>query len=1136
MSEKKIKFVGLHQHSHYSVYDGFGKPNEAMDYVYENGDKALALTDHGTMAGLAEQVLHAKEMNKQGKDFKPIYGVEAYYHPSIALWQEQFESQSKTKKSKKEKEAGEGSVLIEDEDDLISVVGDGDLALRHRRHMILLAKNPVGLKNLFTMISKSYTRPYYYFYPRIDLELLKEHSEGIIATNACIGGILGLDYFLNEENGEKAVRIAMRKTVENMIEIYGKDFLGELQWNALEAQHHINKHVIELSKEYDFELISSADAHFPSPEHWKNREIYKRLGWVGEREKGELPETIDGMEYQLYPKDGSQMWESYKKYSKQLGFEYDDSVILNSIEKTHDVAFNRIEKFYPDNSIKLPSFVIDTDKDFDKELTKRSFEGLKKKIGLDDQTYIDRLQKELKVIAKKGFSRYFLTTQRMVEIAKEYMFVAPARGSGAGSLVDYCLDITEVDPLRWNLQFERFLRADDDAYPDIDVDIEDPMEFKEYLVEMWGSDSVAPVTNWVTLKIKSAIKDLSKMEGIPYGEVNDVTTKMDAEAVPAAKKAAGIKSGVYEPSFDEYKQYSQSFSEFLSKYPQLEHPIKSMLGANKAISRHAGGLIVGDNLGSTLPLIRSKGVIQTPWHKDLLEPMGFIKFDLLGLGTLRMMRSCVERILKRETGKKPAFAEVKKWYDDKLSPETIDFDDPKVWEVFQKGKWFSTFQFTQRGAQTFCMQVNPQNIVQLSVVTSIFRPSALEANVHRDYLRALENPESVKYLNSIHEDVTKESLSFCIFQEQIAELAHRLGKGISLDEGNLLRKLFVKRGNKNSEKIASIKEKFMEGCFENSLAEEQAEELFTTFEYFSGYGFNKSHAVSYAMISYQCAFLWTYYPAFWAASVLDEEKDNSKLEALIAKARAFGLEIESPKINHSSMKWEVGQNSKTLYQPLISINGIAEKFYEQIEPHRPFSSIEDMLFHNEMKTPNKTALSALIRCQALEDLMDSRFTGSKHFWTAVAVDKPKDLEHLQLNIDNELYREEGDFSKEEKIALMADLTKIFPMRMIVTEKSEEIMRKGGVLPISEWDGNKRKYWFIPRDCQVKKDRNGRTYWNLRATDSSFQQINVRCWNIQTEDIIFINQLYIADFIDKDKWGFSTGWKRENSPSSNFTLV
>lgn len=1133
MKDKEIKFVGLHQHSHYSVFDGFGAPKEAIDFAIENGSEALALTDHGTMAGLAEQVFHAKKLEQQGISFRPIYGIEAYYHPSISEWQNQYEEHSKknNKKSKKEKEAEQGSVVVEDED--YGEAFTDELKLRHRRHMVLLAKNQTGLNNLFTMISKSYTRPYYYFYPRIDLELLKQHSEGIIATSACIGGLLGLDYFLNKERGDEAIKKAMRNTVESMLDIYGSDFYGELQWNALEDQHKINNHIIDLHHEYGFELISSADAHYPSPEHWRNRELYKRLGWVGKKESvSDIPNSIEEMNYQLYPKNGTQMWESYKKYSEQLGFSYDDKLILNSIEKTHDISFNKIEKFYPDNSIKLPSFISNVD-DFDKELRKLAINGLITKGLNDKKEYVDRVEKELSVIIKKGFSRYFITMKTMVDIARKLMLIGGGRGSAGGSLVAYLLGITETNPIKWNLQFERFLREDDDQYPDIDVDIEDPMLLKEYLANLWGEDSVAPVSNWVTLKFKSAIKDVAKLYDIPFEEVNDVTTKMMEEAIPRAKAAAGQTSGVYDPSFDECKQYSVTFAEFLKKYPHLEHPIRSMQGSPKSLSRHAGGLIVADNLNSKIPLIRSSDVMQTPWSKDLLEPMGFIKFDLLGLDTLKMFRECIERILRLEKGiKKPTFEQIREWYETNLSPDKINLEDPKVWEVFQKGNWLGTFQFTGNGAQRFCKSISPKDLIALAIVTSIFRPGPLEAGVHKDFDEAMKCSDNIHYLNDIHREVAESTLGFLVFQEQIAELAHKLGKDISLDEGNYLRKLLTKR-NSNKEKVEFYHSKFVEGCLEKGLFREDAEELFRKFEYFSGYGFNKSHAVAYGIISYQCAYLWTYYPIYWAAALL-ETTEKKKLDGVIAEVRSYGIEIQSPNINKSSKKWEVGDDGR-LYQPLISINGIADAFYNQIEPYRPFYSIEELLFHVEMKTPNKSALSALIRAQALNDLMDTRFTGLKHFWSAVAVDKPDTVEKLLENIENPIYKGEGDFSKEEKIILKADLTKMFPLRDIVSQKAENIMRKYDTFPISEWQGIQYKYWFVVRKCLERKDRQKRTYWILEVMDSSFKAQLIKCWGVKPEDMILENRLYVADYIEYDeKWGYSTGWK--NPPRKNFKLV
>ena len=317
--------------------------------------------------------------------------------------------------------------------------------------------------------------------------------------------------------------------------------------------------------------------------------------------------------------------------------------------------------------------------------------------------------------------------------------------------------------------------------------------------------------------------------------------------------------------------------------------------------------------------------------------------------------------------------------------------------MFQKGKWAGVFQFTETGAQNLCKQVQPKNLIDISAITSIFRPGPLSANVDKDFVKTRNAPGMVTYINDMHREVTEETNGFLIFQEQIAMLAHKLGKDLSLDEGNMLRKVLTKKGTGKAAKVKNaLHGKFIEGCLEKNISKAAAERLWETFEYFSGYGFNKSHAVSYSMISYQCAWLLTYYPECWMAAFLDKEPETRKEEA-IAIAKQFGFEIEPLNINTSGRVWEISEDGKRLIQPLSSLKGLGDSAIDQIYVGRPFHSIEEFLFNEEMRYSklNKKSLDVLVRSGTLRPLMDDRFTGMKHFWSAVAVDRPRKLKNLE---------------------------------------------------------------------------------------------------------------------------------------------
>lgn len=1129
-TKSNIPFVGLHAHSVAgSPFDALGYPPEHMDFAYENGMDALALTDHGNMNGLAWQVLHAKKMKKAGKEFKPIFGCEAYFIPSVAKWKEEYESIKAESKKKSDYEADNSGTTVEDEGASKKKIKS---VLNRRRHLILLAMNQTGLQNIFKMISRSYSGDNFYRYPRVDYALLKKHNEGVIAASACLGGVYAGNYWENRDTGPDAILGAMRQTTQKMQDIFGDRWYGELQWNNVPEQHELNRYIIQMHQEFGIDLISTADSHYYNADVWKDRELYKRLGWLGKGRpdylSDELPLSVEEIGYELYPKNGEQMFESYKKYSKECGAEYDDNLILDSIKRTHQIAHERIETFLPDNTVRLPDFVVPEGSTAGQTLAALCVEGLRS-LGLhENEEYVSRLKHEVNVIEDRGFSKYFLTMKSIADVAVDRQLVGAGRGSAAGSLVAYVLNITQVDPIKYGLQFERFLTKGGSGYPDIDYDVSDPMVLKEVLIDQWGDNSVVPITNWNTLQLRSLIKDISKFYGIEFTEVNNVTSKMVYEATPRAKAKHGITAGVYAPTFEELMEFSESLQAFLQKYPHIKTHIEKLYGQTRSASRHAGGVVVGENLDQWMPLINSGGVRQTPWSEGQnvrhLEPMGFIKFDILGLASLRMLEGAIERILRRHHGiENPSFSEIKDFYDKNLHPEKIDLDDSQVWEnIFHKGKWAGIFQFTEAGAQSFCKNAKPDNIIDLAAITSIYRPGPLSANVDKKYIGAKSDPGDIDYVNHIVREVTEETYGFLIFQEQIAMLAHKLGKNLTLDEGNKLRKLLTKKGTgAASAEKDKIFDKFLKGCIEKGMKDYEARELWETFEYFSGYGFNKSHAVSYCVLSYQCAYLLNYYPAEWLAAFLDKEPETRK-ERAIATAKSLGFKVEPLNVNTSGVNWEIDQDGNTLIQPLSSIKGLGIKAIEQIIEHRPFNTIEEFLFHEKITYSklNKKSVTALCLAQALNELVDDRFTGLKHFWAAVCDERPRKPKNLEENI--ETFRDMGDFSEAEKLEYLVNLTGVFPINAVVTPRVRQKLDELYIPPISEFDPELGVTWFIPRECKLKKSKNGKNFYVVKVIDDNNETTTIRCWGVDPDkDIVQINRPYMAKLNYNQQWGFST---------------
>ena len=1124
-----IPFVGLHAHSVAgSVFDGFGYPQEHMDFAYQNGMGALALTDHGNMNGLSHQVLHAKKMKEAGKEFKPIFGVEAYFVPSISEWKEEYEKIKADKKQARKVIDDTDKVSAEDES---ASKSKSKNKINTRRHLVLVALNQTGLNNIYKIVSDSHQGDNFYRYPRLDYDLLKKYGEGVMASSACLGGVYAGDYWDNKDDGPEAILEAMRETTRRMRDALGNRWFGELQWNNVPAQHELNQYVVKMHEEFGIELISTADSHYPTPQSFKDRELYKRLGWLGKSKKpewlkSELPVDVDEMGMELYPKNGDQMWASYKKYSEECGVAYNDDIVYDSIVKTHWIAHNLVEDFMPDDTVRLPGFVVPEGASAEETLIKESIGGLRKLDLHQNKEYVERLKHELTVINERGFSKYFLTMKAIADMANQHMLSGPGRGSAAGSLVAYVLGITQVDPIKYGLLFSRFLRSDATDYPDIDYDVSDAFGLKEILAEEWGETTVVPISNYNTLQLRSLIKDIGKFYEVPFVEVNSVTSKMVKEATPKAKQDHGIKSGVYIPTFEEVMKYSESLINFLQKYPHIKTHVEALVGQVRSTSRHAGGVVIGEDLDKHMPLICSGGVVQTPWSEGQnvrhLEPLGYIKFDLLGLSTLEMIQSAVGHILKRHHGmKNPSFSDIKSYYDTVLHPDVLDLNDEKVYRnIFHKGKFAGIFQFTNTGAQRLSKNSKPNDIIDISAITSIYRPGPLGAGVDKAYIKAKKS-KSANYLNDTVEEVTRETHGFLIFQEQIALLAHKLGEDISLEEGNKLRKLLTKKGSgKGLEEKEKIREKFVKGCLKKSIPADTASSLWQNFEYFSGYGFNKSHAVSYSILSYQCAWLFNYYPECWMAAFLDKEPESRK-EAAISLAQRFGFEIENININTSTRQWEISDDGKTLIQPFSSIKGLGEKAVDQIMQNRPFKKIEDILFSKEIVHAklNKKALDVLCRSGAMDPIVDDRFNGCKHFWMACVQDKPKNQKKLEENI--QLYSPEEDFTKEEKIEFVSDLTGMFPFDLVMTKEIKDAIHRNCVPALGNWDMSLGVAWFIPRQVIPKKTKNGKPYWILKVLDDTSTMTTIRCWGIKEYDQIHLNRPYAAKLDYNKDWGFST---------------
>ncbi|MDP3987199.1 MAG: DNA polymerase III subunit alpha [Nanoarchaeota archaeon] len=1130
MSERKKPlhdFVNLHCHTGLgSIWDAIDLCDKHMNAVWDNGMDAMAITEHGNCNSVAYSLFHKEKMVREGKSFKYIIGCEAYFVPDLRKWRKEYGTYREEKEKSKKKN-----------EDLKGISSD---FLKGRSHLVLLAQNQEGLYNLYKMISLSYKRENFYRYPRIDFDILRKYNKGIIASSACLSGYLSIEYLKNKQEMLSGGELYdhMCGIIEKFLDIFGDRFYGELQWNSVKEQHEINKMVISMSQKYGFDLISTCDSHYPTRSAWKDRELYKRLGWMGkivnkpDFNNNELPKTIDDLQFELYPKNWDQMWESYEKYSKICGVQYDDEVIRKSLENTCKIAYERVEEYEPDKTIRLPQFIKEKGETPEYTLSRLAIQGLKD-LGLrGKKEYVDRLKREIKVIQKKKFSEYFLTMKQVVDFARETQgIVGCARGSAGGCLLSYCLGITQIDPIRWELQFERFLSEESSGYPDIDFDVMEPMELKENLAKKWGEYSVIPVSNFTTLQLKSLVKDISKFYDVPFQEVNEVTNKMMFEATPQAKKDHDIVAGVYNPNFEEVKKYSKTFYNFITKFPKVADHIEALSGQIRQISRHASGTIIGEKLNEYMPLISSKGVLQTPWPEGqtirLLEPMGFIKFDILGLASLRMMRQAIYLILKNHKGvEDPSLEDIKRFYNENVHPDVVDFSDQKVYEtVFHKFNFHNVFQFQEKGAQTFCVNAKPKSLDDISVITSIYRPGPLSSGYDKQFIENKNDPGEIEYLHPLLKGILEKSYGLCVYQEQIAQIVHELGKNVSLEEGNQLRKLLIKRGSaKDEKKKEKIYNKYMEGCSEKDIPKEKAQDLWESLQKFSAYGFNKSHSCAYSIISFQTAWFLTYYPAEWACAFLEKDTEfEDKKEKAISGAKHMGFTIEEANINTSGDMWEVSKEKEsTLIQPLTSIKGIGAVAIQKIIENRRYNTIEDLILNPEIPISkvNKRCLEILIKSQTLNHLMDSRFNHLKHFYLSICDKRPSNSKQLEENII--IYSNEPDFTEEEKIEFYIEYTGIFPIDKVMPQKILRKLDEKSIPPISEFNEELGLCWAIVRGIEKKSTAKGKEYYNLVLVDKNFVMSKIRCWGINPiKDKLFVNRPYLISPKWDPVWGMST---------------
>lgn len=1170
------RFVGIHAHSGFSVNDGFGFPADHINFVLENEMDAWTITDHGNANGHAHAHKHAASLKKKGKKYRQLYGVEFYFVPSLKQWRMDYDSRHEEKEDVKvslsEDPGEEGGLVVEDENESKSATVRVD-EWKRRYHLVVLARDIEGLKNIYRLVKRSYTEGFYR-YPRIDFDMLKEHGKGLVVSTACIGGI-----FANRtlrapvlHTPQADLKRELLSLTDRFVDAVGQEnFYYELQFNKLDAQHTVNKQLIELSSETGVKLISTADSHYYRPDLWQARELYKRLGWMknkNESENDALP-TKDELKCELYPKNAPQMWDEFLAARDQHDFYVGhEELVRDSIERTHDIAWDFCQDMWIDTKAKLPNFSTN-EQTATQQLYELSQKSLVEMKLADKPEYVERMNWELDIIQKKGFESYFLTLNKIFHLAEQRALMGAGRGSAGGSLINYLLGISHVDPLKYNLLFERFLGIDRDGWPDIDTDCSDRDVMIDAARELFGVNSVIPVSNFNTLKLKGLIKDVSKYFKVPFDEVNAVTYGLDFEVEPHAKDE-NMEKSMFVLKHEDCMEYSEKYAAFMEKYPTVKEFVELLGAQNKSVGRHASGVIVCPDLESEMPLITVKGELQTPWTEGvnirLLEENGFLKFDFLGIDVMKIVEICIKLILRKEGNPQPTFLQVKEYFDKNLNCRFNEVEDKKVFKyVYEDGRFVAMFQFESDGARRLCTQAAPTSIEELAAITAIYRPGPLKAKVHIKYVEARAGGE-VKYEHPVIEEVLGVTYGFIVFQEQFMILAQKVA-GFTPGESDKMRKTLVKKdmdslGKKNDEREA-LREKFINGAIKTiGMNKVAATTLFEKIEYFSLYGFNKSHSVAYAIDSYYGAWLMKYHEKEYLAACLqqraggaagegDEDAkrgNNKKLPKVISEIKQMGYPFGKVDVNFSFREWSFSEEVGAFLPPISFLKKVGDAAVQEIMQNRPYKNLNDLLYDGQgvwrHSKVNKSTLDALCRAEALnslEEFKNGKITNHKQLYeiiignydvikkgdrgmtkTAIKkIEKTCQIVPKIVDVLIEKVQDVADWEREEKIAFQEELMSDVDTDLLVSEELVDRFQRKGVAPITSIGSNKKVIcWFIARSTEEKTTKTGKPYHVIIAQDDDNRKVKLKVWG-GLREIPPNNSVWMCEANGDEQWGPST---------------
>lgn len=923
------EFIHLHNHTHYSLLDAISTVDGLVNAAVENKMKAVALTDHGVMYGVMDFYNKARK-----KGVKPIIGCEVY----VAQAGSRFD---KVKKN---------IIKRADPDDEPSADSDGLASSSiNYAHLILLAKNETGYRNLIKLCSIGHTEGYYYK-PRIDLEVLNKYREGLICTTACAGGVLSC--YITRNDMETA-----RKMTGIYKDIFGEDLYLEIQDHNMkvDVERKVMAAMPKLAKEFGLKLIATNDVHYIRKEDAVAHNIYLHLS-AKQSKNANVIDLTKEFKYgtdQIYFKSTQEMTHLFRDFPE---------AITSTLEVTEkcNLILDTSKNFMP----RYPIPKEETVNTLDDYLDKLSFEGLKKRIPDFDEKYIDRMKFELSVIKKMDFSGYFLIVQDFINTAKSRgILVGPGRGSCAGSLVCYAVGITDVDPLEYGLFFERFLNPERISMPDIDIDFQDDRrdEVIQYAKEKYGEESVAQIVTFNRLAPRGVLKDVGRVLNFPYNEINELTKHIPIifgkvkklsecmEEVPDFKK-------YFESGTVEQKAAKKKFYDYASTLENL----------NKNSSIHASGIVIApSNITDYVPLSKVTGEENqfcTQYDMKLLEDAGMIKIDFLGLKELKI----IGKIL----------ALVNEKYKLNLTTDKIPLDDEKTYELFSAGSTIGIFQFSKSKMREYLAKLKPKNINDLAAMNALYRPGPMK--LIPDFIDKRFGRKPITYLHPILENSLKETYGIIVYQEQVMQIAREFA-GFSMAEADNMRKAM---GKKDKEKMKEVRAKFIKGALENKMGKKIAEELFKLMEDFADYGFNKSHGVAYSILAFYTAYLKAHFPLeFLSVSMECRKDDEVELQLFANECKKMKVDLKQPDINLSFMDFSINYNESEKYigeirYGLSALKNVGEKAAINIVNERiangPYKHFVDFLIRVDLRLVNKKTIESLIHAGAFDSLEPNR--------------------------------------------------------------------------------------------------------------------------------------------------------------------